>query len=97
MIKNVHSYVDIYIRTVTRGDEEVNTQELVKFENGYIILDVSVGVDNDTVWLTQDDMVLLFGKNKSTISRHIRNVFEEGELEEISSIVKIATQLKNTI
>ena len=72
----------------------MNTQELVKFENGEVKLNVTVGVDADTVWLTQEDMSLLFEKNKSTISRHIRNIFEEGELEEISSIAKNATQLK---
>lgn len=38
-------------------------------------------------------MALLFGKNKSKVCRHIRNVFEEGELDELSSIAKNATQL----
>ncbi|MEG0569704.1 MAG: hypothetical protein RR543_04870 [Erysipelotrichales bacterium] len=40
---------------------------------------------------------MLFEKNKLTISRHIRNIFEDGELEEISSIAKNVTQLKGYV
>lgn len=81
-------------KIIKRGDRQMDTQELVKFENGEVSLNVPVGVNNDTVWLTQEDMAMLFEKNKSTISRHVKNIFEEGELEEISSIAKNATQLK---
>lgn len=41
---------------------------------------IEVRLDGDTVWLTQDQMADLFGKAKSTINEHIKNVFEEGEL-----------------
>ena len=41
-----------------------------------------------------DQLCTLFNKNKSTISRHIKNIFNEGELDEISSVAKNATQLK---
>lgn len=41
---------------------------------------IDVRLDGDTVWLTQEQMADLFGKAKSTISEHIKNVFEEGEL-----------------
>ena len=43
---------------------------------------VSVSLDNDTVWLSQQQMAELFGKDQSVIARHIRNVFKEKELEE---------------
>lgn len=46
------------------------------------------------MWLTVDQLCTLFNKNKSTISRHIKNIFNEGELDEISSVAKNATQLK---
>ncbi|MGD9928743.1 MAG: RhuM family protein [Mangrovibacterium sp.] len=49
-------------------------------EDGDIKLDVRF-VD-ETVWLTQDQMAALFGKAKSTINEHIKNIFKEGELEE---------------
>lgn len=68
--------------------------EIIKFNNGNLELDVTVTPDKDTVWLTVDQLCTLFNKNKSTISRHIKNIFNEGELDEISSIAKNATQLK---
>ena len=48
--------------------------------NGKIKVDVRL--EDETVWLTQDQMAQLFGKGRSTITEHIRNVFKEGELEE---------------
>ena len=47
--------------------------------------------DNDTVWLSIDQMAELFQRNKSTISRHIKNVFEEGELDSKRTVAKFAT------
>ena len=44
--------------------------------------EISVQIEAETVWLTQEQMGNLFGKNKRTISEHIRNVFNEGELQE---------------
>ena len=43
---------------------------------------IEVRVQNETVWLTQAQMALLFQRNISVISRHIHNAFAEGELEE---------------
>lgn len=57
-------------------------------------LDVNISPNKNTVWLTVDQLCTLFNKNKSTISRHIKNIFNEGELDEISSVAKNATQLK---
>lgn len=68
--------------------------EIIKFNKGNLELDVTVTPDKDTVWLTVDQLCTLFNKNKSTISRHIKNIFNEGELDEISSVAKNATQLK---
>lgn len=68
--------------------------KIIKFVNGDLQLDVTVSLDKDTVWLTVDQLCTLFNKNKSTISRHIKNIFNEGELDEIISVAKNATQLK---
>lgn len=68
--------------------------KIIKFVNGDLQLDVTVSPDKDTVWLTVDQLCTLTVKNKSTISRHIKNIFNEGELDEISSVAKNATQLK---
>ena len=47
--------------------------------------------DEDTVWLSLDQMTELFQRDKSTISRHIKNIFEEGELQRNSVVAKFAT------
>jgi hypothetical protein len=52
---------------------------------------IEVRLQNETVWLSLDQMAELFQRNKSTISRHIKNVFEEGELEQDSVIANFAT------
>ena len=52
---------------------------------------IEVTLANETVWLTADQMAELFQRNKSTISRHIKNVFEEGELKHGSVVAFFAT------
>ena len=47
--------------------------------------------DEDTVWLSLDQMAELFQRDKSTISRHIKNIFQEGELVQSSTVAKFAT------
>ena len=47
--------------------------------------------DEDTVWLSIDQMAELFQRDKSTISRHIKNIFEKGDLQRISVVVNFAT------
>ena len=43
---------------------------------------LEVRLENDTVWLTQSQMAELFGRDRSVITRHIKNIFKEGELDE---------------
>ena len=52
---------------------------------------VNVNFDGDTVWLTMNQMAELFQRDKSTISRHIKNVFEEGELNREATVAFFAT------
>lgn len=52
---------------------------------------IEVRLSNETVWLTTDQMAELFQRNKSTISRHIKNVFESGELDPKEVVAKYAT------
>jgi prophage maintenance system killer protein len=47
---------------------------------------VDVRLDADTVWLTQDQMRQLFGRERSVITKHIRNIFNDGELDEESNV-----------
>ena len=52
---------------------------------------VEVTFDNETVWLSLDQMAELFQRDKSTISRHIKNIFVEGELSKNSVVANFAT------
>ena len=62
---------------------------LYQTEDGQTKIEVTLA--NDTVWLTADQMAELFQRNKSTISRHIKNVFESGELKSDSTVAFFAT------
>lgn len=65
-------------------DKEKN--EIILFENQGIKLEVNV--KDETVWLTQEQMSKLFGKAKSTINEHIKNIFKENELQENETMTK---------
>ena len=56
--------------------------EIVLFENQNVKLEVNM--KDETVWLSQSQMAQLFGKDRKTITRHIQNIYKEGELEENS-------------
>ena len=49
---------------------------------------INVQIQDETVWLTQEQMAELFGKSKKTISEHIRNIYLEGELTELATMIK---------
>lgn len=56
--------------------------EILIYQNREGDIKIDVRLEDETVWLTQDQMAVLFGKTKSTISEHIKNIFSEGELDE---------------
>ena len=72
-----------------------NKYEVVKFEQDDLILDVNVSPTEETVWLTKDDMSRLYGRDRTVISRHIRNIYLEGELDEKSTRAKNAHMVSN--
>lgn len=61
---------------------ENNQSEFIIFKTQDEKISVDVRFEDETVWLTQEQMGLLFGKDKRTISEHIGNIFKEGELDE---------------
>ena len=65
--------------------------DLVRFTDDDFELDVRADSENETVWLTQDEIAFLFERDKSVISRHIRNIFVESELEKDRVVAKNAT------
>ena len=60
--------------------------EIILFENQGVKLEVNL--KDETVWLTQAQMAELFGKAKSTINEHIKNIYKEGELTETETMTK---------
>ena len=62
--------------------------QLVKFEDGDFALDVRADQENETVWLTQDEMSSLFNTDRTRITRHIGNIIKDGELDEKSNVRK---------
>lgn len=67
----------------------MNSSEILIYQNQEGNIKIDVRLEEETVWLTQDQMALLFGKAKSTINEHILNIYSENELVEATSIKKI--------
>jgi hypothetical protein len=59
----------------------MSSSEIIIYQNHEGNIKIDVRLEEETVWLTQDQMATLFGKGRSTVAEHIANVFEEGELE----------------
>ena len=68
-----------------------NKGEIIIYQNEQGNLKIDVRLENETVWLTQEQMVQLFGKTKSTISEHVKNIYQEKELEKLSTVRKFRT------
>ena len=68
-----------------------NTGEIILYQAADGTSKIEVTLQNETVWLTLDQMAELFQRNKSTISRHVKNIFECGELDESSTVAFFAT------
>ena len=68
-----------------------NNYDLIKFEDGDFSLDVKVSPNEDTVWLTQKEIALLFSLTKNNISMHITSIIKEGELEKTSTVKDFLT------
>jgi len=66
----------------------MNNSEMLIYQAPDGSIRIDVRLEDETVWLTQDHMAQLFGKAKSTINEHIRNIFAESELVEESSVKK---------
>ena len=66
-----------------------NNIVIFKTEDNQIAVDVRF--HDETVWLTLDQMAALFERDKSPISRHIKNIYTEGELVQEATVAKFAT------
>lgn len=68
-----------------------NYGEMLIYQTEDGLTKIDVNMQDETVWLTQEQMAELFQRDKSTISRHIRNIFAEGELDEKVVVAEFAT------
>ena len=66
----------------------MNDFEIKQFKNENVELSVNVSPSLDTVWLTKEQMSILFNRDRSVISRHINNIYNEGELDKESTCAK---------
>ena len=68
-----------------------NTGDIIIYQTEDGLTNINVKLDNDTVWLNQQQLVVLYQSSKSNISEHIKHIFEEGELTQESVVRKFRT------
>jgi len=76
----------------------MNKEEIVIYQSNQLTTQIEVVIENETVWLNQIQMVVLFDTTKQNISLHINNIFKEGELQKDSAVkysLTTATDGKN--
>ena len=71
--------------------ERATNSSLILYTTEDGLTKIEATFDRDTVWLSIDQMADLFQRNKSTISRHIGNIYKEGELDRTATVAKFAT------
>lgn len=69
----------------------MNNSNIIMYTTEDGLTKIEVTFDEDTVWLSLDQIAELFQRDKSTISRHIKNIFSEGELRQEATVAKFAT------
>ena len=65
--------------------------ELVLYTSADGTVRLDIQLEQETVWLSLNQLAELFGRDKSVISRHLRNIYQEGELERQATVAKNAT------
>jgi hypothetical protein len=65
--------------------------EIILYQSGELAEHIEVKLDEDTVWLTLNQIAQLFNRDKSVISRHLKNIYKEGELSQEATVAKNAT------
>ena len=69
----------------------MNDNNIIVYQNDDGSLHIDVHLEDDTVWLTQQQMADLYQTSKSNVSEHIKHIFEDGELDENSVVRKFRT------
>ena len=72
-------------------DIQLDNSQIIMYQTEDGLTKIEVTLENETVWLSQNQMAELVQRDKSTIARYIKNIFEERELDKNSVVAKIAT------
>jgi hypothetical protein len=75
----------------TMKDEPKSNSEIVLYQTEDGRTRLEVRLENESVWLSLNQLAELFQRDKSVVSRHIKNVFDEGELQPAATVAKCAT------
>ena len=67
--------------------------QIIKFENEKISLDVRIEPNQDTVWLSKDDIALLFNRDRAVLSKHIKNIFAKENSKKKAHVQKMHVRL----
>ena len=78
-------------RRADRRNDMKEKGEILIYQNKDGLVNIDVKLEDETVWLTQQQLVELYQTSKSNVSEHIKHIFEEGELEESSVVRKFRT------
>ncbi len=70
-------------------NQEPKKGEIIIYQTPDKKVKIDVSLQNETVWLTQEQIAMLFGSERSVITKHIRNIFKGGELKEKSNVQKM--------
>ena len=68
--------------------EQNNKYELVKYVDGEFELEINVSPGEETIWMTQDEIGVLFEKARNTVTEHINKIYKNKELDESSTCRK---------
>jgi Virulence protein len=88
MLSNLHELQPSALNMKRIKSRKAMNSEILIYQNKDGDIKIDVRLEEETVWLTQDQMSSLFGKAKSTINEHVKNIYEERELEEAITMKK---------
>lgn len=71
-------------------NSDISRGEIVLYQTADGRTSIDVKLENETVWLSKEQMAILFERDRTVISRHIKNIFQEGELDESMVCAKSA-------
>ena len=71
--------------------------EIIVFKNGGLELEVNVSEDRENVWLSKQQMAELFQRDRTVISKHLKNIFNESELSEKSNVQICTLQIRTNL